>query len=63
MREYFQHERGIMETGGGDVGNRSSNRGKKAPGVNPQGFGQDDAVTPDPKSKLENKAKKENTKI
>jgi small acid-soluble spore protein L (minor) len=38
------------------------NRGTKAPGVNPQGFGQDASFTPDPKSKLENAAKKANTK-
>ncbi|WP_048825200.1 small, acid-soluble spore protein L [Bacillus sp. B-jedd] len=38
------------------------NRGTKAPGVNPQGFGQDASRTPDPKSKLEEKAKKSNTK-
>lgn len=38
------------------------NRGTKAPGVNPQGYGQDDTMTRDPKSKLENAAKKKNTK-
>ncbi|MDQ0213627.1 small acid-soluble spore protein L (minor) [Oikeobacillus pervagus] len=41
---------------------KSRNRGTNAPGVNPQGFGQDDDFTPDPKSKLENAAKKKNTK-
>jgi small acid-soluble spore protein L (minor) len=40
-----------------------SNRGTKAGGVNPQGFGQDADFTPNPKSKLENRAKKSNTKI
>lgn len=40
-----------------------TNRGKKAPGVNPQGYGQDADFTPAPKSKLENRAKKDNTKI
>jgi small acid-soluble spore protein L (minor) len=42
--------------------NGGKNRGTKAPGVNPQGFGQDAAFTPDPKSQLENAAKKSNTK-
>ncbi|MGZ0085370.1 small, acid-soluble spore protein L [Caldibacillus thermoamylovorans] len=42
--------------------NGGRNRGTKAPGVNPQGFGQDGTFTPDPKSKLENAAKKRNTK-
>jgi small acid-soluble spore protein L (minor) len=40
----------------------SKNRGTKAPGVNPQGFGQDATFTPNPKSELENIAKKSNTK-
>lgn len=38
------------------------NRGKAAPGVNPQGYGQDADFTEEPKSKLENAAKKKNTK-
>lgn len=38
-------------------------RGTKAPGVNPQGYGQDAETTGDPKSELENRAKKSNTKI
>ena len=38
------------------------NRGKKAPGVNPQGYGQDAELTESPKSKLEAAAKKKNTK-
>jgi small acid-soluble spore protein L (minor) len=42
---------------------QSSNRGKKAPGVNPQGYGQDAEYTPNPKSELENRAKKKNTQI
>ncbi|ADI27170.1 small, acid-soluble spore protein L [Geobacillus sp. C56-T3] len=42
--------------------NGGRNRGTKAPGVNPQGFGQDGTFPPDPKSKLENAAKKLNTK-
>lgn len=47
------------------MGGKSShtNRGTKAPGVNPQGYGQDAEFTPNPKSKLENRAKKSNTKI
>jgi small acid-soluble spore protein L (minor) len=42
--------------------NGGKNRGTKAPGVNPQGFGQDATLTPDPKSKLEDAAKRSNTK-
>lgn len=42
------------------MGKRERNRGKSASGVNPQGYGQD--TTEDPKSKLENAAKKKNTK-
>ncbi|WP_040208486.1 small, acid-soluble spore protein L [Neobacillus jeddahensis] len=38
------------------------NRGVKAPGVNPQGYGQDAEMTESPKSQLENAAKKSNTK-
>jgi len=34
------------------------NRGTKAPGVTPQGFGQDAEFAQEPKSKLENAAKK-----
>jgi small acid-soluble spore protein L (minor) len=41
----------------------SNNRGAKAPGVNPQGYGQDAEFAEEPKSKLENRAKKSNTKI
>ncbi len=43
--------------------NGGRNRGTKAPGVNPQGFGQDGTFTPDPKSKLENAAKNAQHKI
>lgn len=51
--------------GGMKMGGKNShtNRGTKAPGVNPQGYGQDAEYTPNPKSKLENRAKKSNTKI
>lgn len=41
--------------------NGGKNRGTKAPGVNPQGFSQD-ASTPDPKSELEDAAKRSNKK-
>ena len=45
------------------MGNKSSkNRGIKAPGVNPQGYGQDAEFAQEPKTKLENAAKKKNTK-
>lgn len=43
--------------------NRQTNRGTQAPGVNPQGYGQDAELTENPKSELENRAKKSNTKI
>lgn len=42
--------------------NRNRGRGTTAPGVNPQGFGQDADFTPNPKSQLENAAKKSNKK-
>jgi small acid-soluble spore protein L (minor) len=41
---------------------KGASRGVKAPGVNPQGYGQDAEFAEDPKSKLENAAKKKNTK-
>lgn len=41
---------------------KKQGRGKKAPGVNPQGFGQDADFTENPKTALENAAKKKNTK-
>ncbi|MFC4322737.1 small, acid-soluble spore protein L [Litchfieldia salsa] len=41
---------------------QGKNRGVKAPGVNPQGYGQDAELTENPKSKLEERAKKMNTK-
>jgi small acid-soluble spore protein L (minor) len=40
----------------------NTNRGTKAPGVTPQGYGQDAEFAEEPKSKLENAAKKKNTK-
>jgi small acid-soluble spore protein L (minor) len=40
----------------------NGNRGVKAPGVNPQGYGQDAEFSEEPKSKLENAAKKSNTR-
>jgi small acid-soluble spore protein L (minor) len=42
--------------------NGQVNRGVKAPGVNPQGYGQDAEFAEEPKSKLENAQKKKNTK-
>lgn len=45
------------------MSNKSSkNRGKKALGVTPQGYAQDTEFAQEPKSKLENAAKKLNTK-
>ncbi|MBS4190964.1 small, acid-soluble spore protein L [Bacillus sp. FJAT-49705] len=44
------------------MGKRERNRGKVASGVNPQGYGQDAEFAVEPKSKLENAAKKKNTK-
>ncbi|WP_456274297.1 small, acid-soluble spore protein L [Bacillus sp. AK031] len=41
----------------------NKNRGTKAPAVNPQGYPQDGEATNDPKSELENRAKRANTKI
>ena len=40
----------------------NKNRGVKAPGVNPQGYGQDAEFSAEPKSELENAAKKANKK-
>jgi small acid-soluble spore protein L (minor) len=46
-----------------EMGNKlSKNRGIKAPAVNPQGYGQDAEFAQEPKTKLENAAKKKNTK-
>lgn len=44
------------------MGKRERNRGKTASGVNPQGYGQDAEFSKEPMSKLENAAKKKNTK-
>jgi small acid-soluble spore protein L (minor) len=41
---------------------QNKSRGVKAPGVNPQGYGQDAEFSEEPKSELENRAKKSNTK-
>jgi len=41
---------------------KGNNRGKMASGVNPQGYGQDAELTENPKSELENIAKRKNTK-
>ncbi|MDP4161915.1 MAG: small, acid-soluble spore protein L [Bacillota bacterium] len=40
----------------------NANRGVKAPGVNPQGYGQDAEFAEEPKSQLENAAKKKTKK-
>ena len=40
----------------------SSGRGQKAPSVNPQGYGKDVEFSTEPKSELQNLAKKSNTK-
>jgi len=51
------------KTGGDRLSKKHNrNRGVKAPGVNPQGYGQDAEFSEEPKSKLENAAKKSNTK-
>lgn len=41
---------------------KDANRGKAAPSVNKQGFSEEDN-TPNPKTQLEQKAKKSNTRI
>ncbi|MCM3163023.1 MULTISPECIES: small, acid-soluble spore protein L [Metabacillus] len=41
---------------------KGNNRGRKAPSVNPQGHAEDVEFSTEPKSKLENAAKKKNTK-
>jgi len=41
---------------------KSSGRGQKAPSVNPQGYGKDVEFSTEPKSELQNLAKKSNTK-
>lgn len=40
---------------------KEQNRGQRAPGLNPQGYDRYDDIQ-DPKSELENRAKKSNTK-
>ena len=53
----------ILEMGVRFMGNKSSkNRGNKGYGVNPQGYGQNTEFAQEPKTKLENAAKKKNTK-
>lgn len=51
------HEKEVRQ-----LGKRERNRSKTASGVNPQGNGQDTEFAEEPKSKLENAAKKKNTK-
>jgi small acid-soluble spore protein L (minor) len=51
------------KTGGDRMSkNQNRNRGVKAPGANPQGYGQDTEFSQEPKGKLENAAKKSNKK-
>lgn len=53
----------ILQMGVKEMSTKSSkNRGIKAHGVNPQGYGQDAEFAEEPKTKLENAAKKKNTK-
>lgn len=42
-------------------GKQHSNRGKQSSGVNPQGY-DEETLTPNPTSQLEDRAKKSNTK-
>ncbi|MCH1627348.1 small, acid-soluble spore protein L [Fredinandcohnia quinoae] len=42
---------------------KANNRGKASKGVNPQGYNEDTAESMAPKSQLEQRAKKKNTKI
>ncbi|MBP0725482.1 small, acid-soluble spore protein L [Bacillus sp. RG28] len=41
---------------------KSTGRGQKAPSVNPQGYGKDVEISTEPHSKLQDLAKKSNTK-
>ncbi|MFS0863315.1 small, acid-soluble spore protein L [Fredinandcohnia sp. 179-A 10B2 NHS] len=41
---------------------KGNNRGKAPRGINPQGYGPDTEYSMEPKSQLEQKAKKSNTK-
>lgn len=43
--------------------NKGAIQGQRNPSVNPQGHGKDVEFSTEPKSELENKAKKSNTKI
>lgn len=43
--------------------NKRNIQGQKNPSVNPQGHGKDVEFSTEPKSELENRAKKSNTKI
>ncbi len=46
-----------------NMAKKANNRGNRTSGVNPQGFAQDVSSAQNPKSELENRAKKSNTKI
>jgi small acid-soluble spore protein L (minor) len=45
-----------------EMSKKTAGRGRIAPSVNPQGHGKDVEFATEPKSELENKAKKSNTK-
>lgn len=64
---YFKIHKSLMIGntifGGEDaMSKKSSGRGQKAPSVNPQGYGKDVEFSTEPKSELQNLAKKSNTK-
>lgn len=46
-----------------NVAHKANNRGKAAKGVNPQGYNENTVDSMAPKSELEQRAKKKNTKI
>lgn len=48
--------------GEGAMTKKSTGRGQKAPSVNPQGYGKDVEFSTEPKSELQNLAKKSNKK-
>lgn len=41
---------------------KRTNLGKQKEGVNPQGYGEETSISPNPMSQLEDRAKKSNTK-
>lgn len=56
---YFTHTRNteVKKLG------KANNRGKRAPSVNPQGYASNNHTNPNPKSQLEKRSQKRNTKI